>query len=207
MFPFAKETRAFLLLVAASAAVVNYQFGLIIAAPLWILLSLMAFYLRDLPRNTPSLPLANISPVDGRVKSVDKAHDPYLKRDSIKVSIRQRLLGEFSTHSPIEGKVMNRWSSSGYPETSNLPQYRFAVWIQTDEKDDVVIEIDLSTIPRYFQCKIQPGERIGQGKRCGFIGFGRLVNVYLPANSRALVQPGTRVKAGQDVIGEFSRDE
>ena len=46
----------------------------------------------------------------------------------------------------------------------------------------------------------QPGERIAQGERYGFIRFGSRVDTYVPVNSQLNVELGNKVKAGTDII-------
>ena len=77
---------------------------------------------------------------------------------------------------------------------------RNALWIQTDEGDDVVVVQVAGLVARRILCYVQPGERIGQGERFGFIRFGSRVDIYLPVGSKTNVALGDRVKAGRDLI-------
>lgn len=172
------------------------------SAPFWLLLALLLFVFRDLPRQVPSLPLAAISPVDGEVGSIGIARDPFLQRESLRVRIRQSPLGEFNIHSPIEGQVRSIWT----PETTDItpPQgQHVAIHIQTDEQDDVVVAFDRASRFSYHRCYVHSGDRVGQGRRCGFAGFGRRFDVYLPPRSRLSVEQGVRVRAGRDVLASF----
>lgn len=120
--------------------------------------------------------------------------------------MRQNILGEFNIHSPVEGEVEKRWSvsaDSGNTHRSGTLPRAMAVWLQTDEKDDVVVAVDISSRLRVTLFGIQPGERVGQGQRCGMIGFGRPVDVYLPSTSHCKVRPGQRIKAGSDIIAKL----
>ena len=52
----------------------------------------------------------------------------------------------------------------------------------------------------HILCYKQPGERIGQGERYGFIRFGSRVDLYLPTTAQVKVSLGDKVKNGSDVL-------
>ena len=54
---------------------------------MWIVVVFIVQFFRDPPREVPSQPNAVLSPADGRVLVVEKARDPYLDRDALKISI------------------------------------------------------------------------------------------------------------------------
>ncbi len=169
-----------------------------VAAPLWLLAVLLLFLYRDPTREVPALPLAVISPADGRITRVEPAHDPYLDRDAIRISVQMRFWGIYTTRSPTEGKIVERWTRM--PGMQAGDSRRYGIWIQTDESDDVVLVLSHSNLLQRPQCYVNTGERIGQGQRCGFIRFGAEVEVYVPANSKVNVEAGQAVRAGVDVI-------
>ncbi len=203
MFPVAREGRLSIVTTAAAAAVVHSYWNIYVALPLWLLVLLLLFFLRDFPRQTPPVPLGNVSPIDGVVVSVESVEDPYLKRPATRIRLKQNLLGEFNVHSPVEGKVEQRWWPRRGEGLPDQPLSEFAIWIRTDEDDDVVMAVNVATALHYLHCSVQSGERVGQGRRCGLVGFGCRVDLYLPENARTPVVPGQRVKAGLDVIGSF----
>lgn len=194
-FPVIAREGVLLLLAAILAAVVVLNFsGLQTSLPFWGLSLLILVIFRDPEREIPSQPMAVVSPADGKVTSVTAIRDPYLDRDSIRVTLQMNPYGVFTTRSPVEGKVLQPPHT---PEDTRMPH---GVWLQTDEGDDVVMVMmrgRLHTAPR---CYIRIGERIGQGKRCGFVHLGGQVDVYLPERSRLAVDVGDRVRSGSDVI-------
>jgi len=190
----AREGLWFLLAAALGAVVVLHFFGWPASLPLWGLGLLILVVFRDPEREIPSQPMAAVSPADGRVTAISTTRDPYLDRDSIRVTLQMNPLGVFTTRSPVEGKVLQ---PSVTPENAGMPH---GVWLQTDEGDDVVMVMmrgRLRTAPR---CYIRIGERIGQGKRCGFVHLGGQIDVYLPERSRLEVTVGDWVHSGSDVI-------
>lgn len=196
----APEARTPLLIIVAAAAGVNIVFGLQWAWPLWLLAAALAFLLRDLSHAAPANPLAVLSPIDGRVVAVEEANDPYCERDALRISIHQSPIGEFNLHAPVEGKMHKRWLRAAGDAPPDA-----AIWIETDEGEDVVVSVDIDTWLRFARFEVQLGDRVGQGQRCGFLGFARPFEIYLPAGASAAVRPGQYVKAGSDTIAEFVR--
>ncbi|MCP4409288.1 MAG: phosphatidylserine decarboxylase [Gammaproteobacteria bacterium] len=202
MLPIAEEVRLTVGVGLILTLTVTFSSGILPALPMWLLLVLLVAAFRDSSRNIPASPLASVSPIDGRIVDVTLVADPYLKRDALRIGIKQNLYGEFNVHSPIEARIQKRWyphAKTGYLSLQRSVS-RFALWLQSDEKDDVVVAINLDFPLRIVHCKVQTGDRVGHGRRCGLIGFGRRVDIYLPATARCEVKPGQRVNAGSDII-------
>lgn len=178
------------------AGLVWYSLGLVWALPLLALAALIAWLFRDPYRQIPSTPLGVVSPADGVVESVDPVHDPFLKRDAIRVVLAMRGGDVYTTRSPVEGKVMDMLQAGEDAEGAS-----HGVWIKTDEDDDIVIVMGRGRLGNVPRCFVQCGERVGQGQRCGFINFGSRLEVYLPVNSRIDIKPGSRIQAGTDLLG------
>jgi len=192
-----------LLPVAAAllAAVVVLHFaGLLQSLFFWALALLLLLLFRDPERQIPSQPLAVVSPADGKVASISTVSDPYLHRQSVRVVIQMPPYGVFTTRSPIEGKVLQPPNS---PQDSNSPH---GVWLQSDEGDDVVMVMTRGPLKNEPRCYIRIGDRIGQGKRCGFVHLGGRVEVYMPEGSRPVVAEGDTVHSGSDVIAKLVHD-
>jgi len=100
-----------------------------------------------------------------------------------------------------EGKVMQHWLHRS--ETTQPGCIQHIIWIQTDEQDDIVVVLHASLWFSRMHCYIGSGERLGQGKRCGFIPLGTQIDVYLPKRSRTTHKVGDRVLAGSDLLGEL----
>jgi hypothetical protein len=76
-----------------------------------------------------------------------------------------------------------------------------ALWLQTDEGENVVLKFSgyrLGLAPRSFA---KFGERLGQGQRFAYLRLTRYAEVQLPADGKILVEVGQIVVAGTDVIG------
>ncbi len=196
----AREGWLWIAVIAIPAAIVYLLYGLA-SLPLWALVLLLLFLFRDPARKVPAVPLGIVSPVDGRVTAIDTVHDTYLDRSALSVSVQMGFTSVYSAHSPMEGKVMEQWLDVPRKIASTDAKVAtYAQWIQSDEKDDLVLVVEGNPhLPRP-QCYAQSGERIGQGQRCGFIHFGSLVEVLIPMGSRIDVSVGDDVLAGTDII-------
>ncbi len=201
MIPIAKEAQLPLLIMGALIALVHYKFGVTTAWLAWLLLITLLFLFRDFKRVIPAIPVAVISPIDARVIEIREIYDPYLNRDAKSVRLRQSVFGELNVHSPVEGKVQNLWVNS--PTTPAYPQ--LAIWVQTDERDNIVMAADLNSVLRHASCRISVGQKLGQGQRCGLMAFACEVEVYLPATAHITIRVGQSVRAGGDKLAEFVR--
>lgn len=164
-----------------------------------LLLILLILLFRDPPRKIPSLPLAVLSPVDGRIMEIEHTDKGVLEREATRVAIRVDNFGAYTARSPVEGKVLNL--QDNYSAGSRLLGIS-GLWIRTDENDDVVV---LMKAPRLLRPKsfIGYGERLGQGQPYGFVRLTRLVHVYIPINSRVEVNVGDYVRAGSSVLASL----
>ena len=199
MIPIAKEVRIFLLVIATLILIFQVKFGITYFWPFWLVFLALLIIFRDFKRQIPAIPLALVSPIDGKVVAVSESYDPYLKRVSKLIKIRQAIFGEFNVHSPIEGKVKNIWVSSKTEPT--YPQ--LAIWSQTDEKDDVILASDLRSKFRHASCSTSAGEKLGQGQRCGLMAFACEIQLYLPVSAHIDIKIGQSVRAGSDKLAEF----
>jgi phosphatidylserine decarboxylase len=121
-------------------------------------------------------------------------------------------LGIGVLRSPVEGKVMDFWTSAqpcnrpGTVGSTGFSPNCYSVWVRTDEADDIVFTVSsLRPISR-FKLYYAPGERVGIGQRIGFIYFGDIVEVFMPPESRVQVNPGESVESGCTVLGHLVRE-
>jgi len=198
--PFVAREGIPFLLIAAVAFVFALRFldvAFVVAAAMLLFVCFLIF--RDPLRVVPASPLGVISPVDGRVIAVDLADKGVLHGEAHRVQIRIDSFGTYTARAPIEGKIKDLASVNG----DQVVDYRTnALWIQTDEGDDVVLQFHghpFGLAPRSF---IRFGERVGQGQRCAYLRLTRIAELHLPIESKILVKPGQRVVAGTDLIGK-----
>jgi phosphatidylserine decarboxylase len=101
----------------------------------------------------------------------------------------------------VEGQIKDLRSVAAEP----VGDYRTnALWVQTDEGDDVVVEF------RGYRFGLPPksiigfGQRVGQGQRCAYLRLTRFAELHLPIETKILVKPGQVLVAGADLIGKLT---
>lgn len=194
-----------------AAAAVSQSAGLSWSLPLWALGAYALYLFRETVPAIPNLPLAVLSPGDGRVVDVSQQRDGWLDRDSCRVRLDLGGLGIGVLRSAVEGKVMDYWTSSqpfndaGTVMGTGFSPNCYSIWVQTDEGDDVVFAVSsLRPISR-FKLYFAPGERVGIGQRIGFIYFGSIVDVFMPSQTRPQAAEGSAVVSGSTVLGQLVR--
>ena len=176
-----------LLLVLLTAVVLIRYFGPAFAIVPAALLVLLFMVFRDPHRAVPSVANGVFSPVDGRVVAVERIAHSATGAAAQRIVIEVDSLGSYTARSPVEGTIKDLKEK--------------ALWLQTDEGEDVVLRF------RGFRLGIAPralvgfGARLGQGQRCAYLRLTRTAEVEIPADAKVLVEPGSTVVAGTDVIG------
>ena len=200
----AKEGWLILLIVVLLGLFLLYRSMPSYSIPVWIILLGLIYLLRDPQRIIPSSPLAIVSPIEGVVESVSHHKDQWIGREAIRVRIRMNYCNTYTIRSPMEGKVVRNWSSEPVTLGSSDKIYRHAFWIQSDEGDDILTAIYIGKLTSRLQCYLHPGERVGQGQRCGYFILGGVVDVYFPTGSRISIKQGDPVLSGSSVLGQLS---
>lgn len=183
--------------------------GMKLAWPLWLLAALIFYVFRDPDRSVPSLPLAIVSPVDGRVTSRRPVDDLWLRRNAFRIGICPSFPGIGPLRSPSEGKVMEYklalevYRRSEFCVAPRGTAVCHALWVRTDEGDDVVLVVSSRWRFNRLRRHVRVGERVGQGQRCGFMYFASRVDVLVPEASRVEVSTGQRILAGSDVVANL----
>ena len=152
-----------------------------------ILFVLLYMVFRDPLRSVPSVALGIFSPVDGEVIDVGRLEVGETGKAAHRIVIRVDSLGTYTARAPVEGRIKDLGKK--------------ALWLQTDEGEDVVLKFSgfrLGLAPRSFA---EYGGRLGQGQRFAYLRLTRLAEVQFPVDGKVLVEPGQRVVAGTDVIG------
>ena len=182
-----------------AAIVVHVWAGFWWALPLWIVALFILQFFRDPPRMPPADPNAVVSPADGRIVVVERARDPYLDRDAIKLSVFMNVFNAHSNRIPYEGDVRKKWYHAGSflnasLSKASLENERAAIWLATDRGDITVVQV-AGLIARRIICHAKEGQHLKRGDRFGFIRFGSRVDVYLPLTAVPKASVGDKVYA------------
>ena len=179
------------------------------ALPVWLIVVFIVQFFRDPPRVVPSQPNAVLSPADGRIVVVEKARDPYLDRDALKISVFMNVFNVHSNRSPVDGTVKNKWYHAGSflnaaMDKASLENERNALHIASANGADVTCVQIAGLIARRILCYVGPGDVLARGQRYGFIRFGSRVDIYLPPTARPKVAVGDIAKATSTIIAEIA---
>lgn len=196
----AQEGIPFLLLSGLSSGLALRYLDLYWFAAALALFFALFFVFRDPRRRIPAVPLGVISPIDGHVVEVGVADKGVLQGEAHRVVLRINSFGTYTARCPIEGKIMDLNSLT----SDRVVDYRTnALWIQTDEGDDVVLQFRGYRFGLPPQSFVRYGERLGQGSRCAYLRLTRFAELHLPIDSKVHVVPGQRVVAGRDVLAKL----
>jgi phosphatidylserine decarboxylase len=197
------------LAVTGAAALAATLLGFAVAAVIaWLAFAFVLQFFRDPARTIPRGERAVLSPADGRVVKVEKAHDPYLGREALKISVFMNVFNVHSNRSPVDGVVMSVQYSAGSflnaaLDKASLENERNALHIATVRGQDVTCVQIAGLVARRILCYVKAGDTLSRGQRYGFIRFGSRVDVYLTPGAVARVAIGDRVRATETVIAEF----
>jgi phosphatidylserine decarboxylase len=204
----AREGWPFLGGAVALALVVAFVFGWGWSVPFWLVALFILQFFRDPARDVPDDPRAVLSPADGRVVQVIRAHDPWLERDALKVSVFMNVFNVHSNRSPVDGEVKKRWYHPGEfvnaaLDKASLDNERNALWLRTPEGQDVTCVQVAGLIARRILCYVDAGRELRRGERYGFIRFGSRVDVYLPPHAKVSAAIGEKVYAAHSIIARL----
>jgi phosphatidylserine decarboxylase len=203
----AREGWPFIIASGLLAAVVTYTCGWGWAAPIWIFFIFCVQFFRDPPREIPQGENLVLSPADGRIVAIEPVRDPWLERDTLKISVFMNVFNVHSNRSPVDGEVRQVWYHPGKFVNADLAKAsteneRNALHIRTAKHDVTCVQV-AGLIARRILCYVEAGAQLTRGQRYGFIRFGSRVDVYLPTDSRVKVTIGEKVSATTTILAEL----
>lgn len=205
----AREGWPFIALATGAALATTVLAGPWWSLPLWIVALFVVQFFRDPARSFEAAGNAVISPADGRIVAVERARDPYLERDALKVSVFMNVFNVHSNRVPVDGLVREvryfpgRFFNAAIDKAS-IENERNAMVIDTADGTRVTCVQIAGLIARRILCYAKPGDRVERGQRFGFIRFGSRVDVYLPPDAMPRASLGDVVYAGQTILAELA---
>jgi phosphatidylserine decarboxylase len=204
----AREGWPFLAIAVAAAALVAWLAGAWWSLPLWLAALFVLQFFRDPPREVPEDPRAVVAPADGRIVAVEKARDPWLEREALKISVFMNVFNVHSNRAPVDGTVKQVWYHAGRflnaaLDKASLDNERNALWLRTRGGTDVTCVQVAGLIARRILCYVSAGAELQRGERFGFIRFGSRVDVYLPLEAQPVAAIGDKVYAAESVLARL----
>ena len=205
----AREGWPFLGAAVAAAGLAGVFAGWWWSLPLWVAVLFVLQFFRDPSREVPDDPRAVVSPADGRIVVVEKARDPWLERDALKISVFMNVFNVHSNRAPVDGEVRQVWYHAGRfinadLDKASLENERNALWLRTRAGTDVTCVQVAGLIARRILCYVTAGAVLSRGQRFGFIRFGSRVDVYLPLDAQPVAAIGDKVTAAETVLARLT---
>jgi phosphatidylserine decarboxylase len=203
----AREGWLFLAIAVVTAGLATV-YSIVWSLPFWIAAVFVLQFFRDPPREVPGNANTVVSPADGRIVAVEKAHDPYLDRETIKVSVFMNVFNVHSNRAPVDGEVKQIFYNAGSfvnaaLDKASTENERSALCIRADAGADVTCVQVAGLIARRILCYARAGDKLRRGQRYGFIRFGSRVDVYLPPEARIKAALGDKVYAASTVLASL----
>lgn len=173
-----------------------------------------AAFFREPRRMPPQRPWVAVAAADGLVSVVDHAGPPAeLELGDAPLPRVSVFLSVFDVHvqrSPVTGTVEQLVYRPGAFLTADLDKAsedneRNSMLLRTESGLRLAVVQIAGLVARRIVCSVQPGDHLPVGQTYGLIRFGSRVDVYLPAGSTVLVEPGQRTIGGETVLAELPR--
>jgi len=191
------------------ALLATFFLGVAWSIPFWIVALFVLQFFRDPPRAVPGDAKSILAPADGRIVVIEPALDPWLRRETLKISVFMNVFNVHSNRSPVDCTVVERWYHPGKFINADLDKAsteneRNALHLRTADGQDVTCVQVAGLIARRILCYVAAGAKLERGQRYGFIRFGSRVDLYLPKDVRVKVGVGDTVQATSTILAEFA---
>lgn len=180
-----------------------------------IITAWICYFFRDPPRVTPIRDGLVVSPADGTVSMVVVADPPpeldLPPQQMLRISVFMNVFDCHVNRSPVTGRIVKQVYTPGLFLNAELDKAS-----EDNERNGLVIEAPGATIgvvqiaglvARRIVSFVKEGETLGAGDRFGLIRFGSRLDIYLPADTVALVGVGQTAVAGETVLADLRAEE
>ena len=149
-----------------------------------------------------------ISPVDGKVVTIEKVYEKeYFKDERIQISIFMSPLNVHVTRYASSGKIKfskyhpGKYLVAWHPKSSEKNE-RTTVVIENNIFGEILYRQIAGAVARRIVNYAKVGDEVVQGTDAGFIKFGSRVDLFLPLDSKIKVELDQIVKGAEDIIAE-----
>jgi phosphatidylserine decarboxylase len=206
--PIAKDGLIFILLGLIISGIF-FSVGFLSAAVLMGIVTLFTiWFFRDPERINDAPENAVLSPADGSILAIrhlNESNSP-LGKAVIKISIFMSVFNVHVNRIPVKGRILEivynpgRFFSANLDKASEQNENK-RITLETDQGHRIIFIQIAGLIARRIVCWINEQDYVKAGQRYGLIRFGSRLDIYIPYESRIIIQPRDRVKAGETIIG------
>ena len=199
-------------IISGAITILFFFLNFMILTVFMIIVSLFILYFfRDPERVNQVEANAILAPADGKilgVQSLKHDADPF-NAPAIKVSVFMSVFNVHVNRVPQKGRISQivyhpgRFFSANLDKASDQNEKNIISLVTEDGRKIVFVQI-AGLIARRIACWVKEQDKVNTGQRFGLIRFGSRVDIYLPQDSRVIVQQGDRVKAGETILGHLS---
>lgn len=205
--PVAREGFPFIFIGIVIFVIAAYLGWSILTFVAGIMTLFVIYFFRDPERHPSSEKNAVITPADGRILEIRpvEGKDNPLGRPVIKVSIFMSIFNVHVNRIPIGGTISDisyhpgKFLSADLDKASEQNENNRVTLLTPDSREILIIQI-AGLIARRIVFWMNKGDTVITGQRFGLIRFGSRLEVFLPADSRMVVQVRQKVKAGETII-------
>ncbi len=178
-----------------------------------VLTAWCAWFFREPRRVTPDRHGIAVAPADGTVSRVETATPPpelgLGTRPMTRVSVFLTVFDVHVQRLPVSGEATTVAYRSGKFLSADLDKAsedneRNSVLLRAESGHDVAVVQIAGLVARRIVCSVNEGDKVLAGHTYGLIRFGSRVDLYVPADSRVLVEAGQRSIGGETVLAELS---
>lgn len=174
----------------------------------FVFLILILQFFRNPKRPQKTNEKAVISPVDGKIVSIQKVYEKeYFKEERLQISIFMSPLNVHITRYPLSGIIKyskyhpGKYLVAWHPKSSEKNE-RTTVVLENETFGEILYRQIAGAVARRIVNYAKKEMQVIQGADSGFIKFGSRLDLFLPLDSEVLVAIGQKVKGAVDVIAK-----
>ena len=193
-------------ILAALLFLMGYPSGAVAAGAVAVA---VALFFRDPERAHQAGEGDILSPADGRIVAVGKVgEDARLGDEALRVSVFMSVFNVHVNRIPLDARVLSVKHVPGgfamaHLDAAGVINERTEVMLVDGSGRKALLVQVAGLVARRIICRLKEGDEVLRGNRFGLICFGSRVDLYLPAEARAAVRIGDRVRAGQSVLARL----
>jgi len=210
-FPFDRDVFIFIIPLAILAVIISFfpNSRTYVFIP-GVLIIFLLFFFRDPKREVPaSCEDALLSPVDGRVLTVDQENeDQFIHGNASHIAIFLSLKDVHINRAPISGRVVfKKVQNGGFAPANNLEHsgHNHGVLTGLETQYGKVLCIQrVGVIARRIVNRVKVGDILRAGDKIGLMRFGSRMDLYFPTSWKIEAKKGDKVKAPIDILAHVN---